>query len=105
MWFDVSEFGVRKVGGVWHHGPKRKPSSPAFRIYQTVSRASFANQDLGRQAGANASRRPRQPAQHDPAHRAVDHSLSCLWQPFVVLAQTSRQTKPSEGALHNPTAR
>src|SRR5215211_301418 len=37
MWFDVSEFGVRKVGGVWHHGPKRKPSSPAFRIYQTVS--------------------------------------------------------------------
>src|SRR5215218_2779463 len=68
-------------------------------------RASFANKDLGCQAGANASRCPRQPAQHDAAHGAVDHSLSRLWQTFVVLAQTSRQSKPSEGALYDPTAR
>src|SRR5919202_6718255 len=38
MRLDVSELGVGKMGRIRHHGPKRKPWGPSFRIYQTVSR-------------------------------------------------------------------
>ena len=37
-------------------------------------RASFANTDLGCWAAKDTSRRPRQPAQRELAHRAVDHN-------------------------------
>jgi hypothetical protein len=42
---DVPEFLLGKVCGIAHHGPKRKPSNPSFRIYQTVSPRTPVNQD------------------------------------------------------------
>src|SRR4051812_45247641 len=38
MLLDVPEFFLGKVCRIAHHGPKRRPSTPTFRIYQTVSR-------------------------------------------------------------------
>src|SRR5215212_5802329 len=58
-----------------------------------------------RTRGETASCSSRQPAQHEPAHRPVDHRLCGLGQPFVVLAEPPRQAQPREGALHDPTAR
>ena len=40
---DVSELFVGKVGRVAHNGPKRRPSHPSFRIYQTVSLSTSMN--------------------------------------------------------------
>jgi hypothetical protein len=43
MLLDVFKLGVGKIGGIAHHGPKRKPSHPSFRIYQTVSLRRWVN--------------------------------------------------------------
>ena len=43
MLLDVFKLGVGKVGGIAHHGPKRKPSHPSFRNFQTVSLGRWMN--------------------------------------------------------------
>src|SRR3954471_21859582 len=47
MLLDVPEFFLGKVCGIAHHGPKRRPSTPTFRIYQTVSPRTSVNKGLG----------------------------------------------------------
>src|ERR671912_1176114 len=60
MRLDVSELGVGEVGRVAHHGPKRKPSHPTFRIYQTVSLRRWVNKGRKRGLGLLGA----------PAHRS-----------------------------------
>jgi len=43
-----------------------------------------------------------QSSKHQANHRHIDKSLACFWQAFVVLAQTTVASQPSEGALDNP---
>jgi hypothetical protein len=62
-------------------------------------RGSLANERPGRHRSENGSRCPRQSAQHEPAHRPVDHRLCGRGQPFVILAKEPRQAQPREGAL------
>src|SRR5215208_3131899 len=71
-------------------GGLRDPDSELIPIFQTVSRGSFANYKPGHHRGENSSRCPRQSAQHEPAHRPVDHRLRSLGQPFVILAEPPR---------------
>jgi hypothetical protein len=56
----VSELCVGKVGRVGHHAPKRKPSNPSFRIYQTVSPRTSVNRpkDAPNKEGRGAEQSP-----------------------------------------------
>src|SRR5215217_5769899 len=54
--------------------------------------------------GALAGRTSK-PAEHDTAHRRVDHSHRGLRQTLVVLSQPTRLPQPCEGPLYHPPAR
>src|ERR687889_1561351 len=53
-------------------GPQYLPLQRPPANYQTVSRGSFVNTNLRGWVDENPSRRPRQPAHHEPSHRPVD---------------------------------
>lgn len=46
-----------------------------------------------------------QPLQHEPAPRRVDHGLTGLAQPLVVLAEPPALPQPAEGACGDPSPR
>jgi hypothetical protein len=66
----VSELCVGKVGRVGHHAPKRKPSNPSFRIYQTVSPRTPLNR-ARRRAGASLLQQLQRPPSEEVEHIAM----------------------------------